>query len=61
MILGILILKDLFREHCLKLDLLQLSQSMFCKNGARLAVARGCHTWIRQMSDILTEHIVGKL
>ena len=28
------------REHCLKLNLLQLSHSMFCKNIARLAVAR---------------------
>ena len=38
------------REHCLKSNLLQLSHSMFCKNVARLAVARGCHTWIRSLA-----------
>ena len=30
--------------------MLQLSHSMFCKNVARLAVARGCHTWIRSLA-----------
>ena len=44
---NINILRDFLREHCLKLNLLQFSHSMFCKNVARLAVARGCHTWIR--------------
>ena len=29
---------------------IQLSHSMFCKNVARLAVARGCHTWIRSLA-----------
>ena len=40
------ILRDLFKEHCLKLNLLQVFHSMFCKNVARLVVAMGCHTWI---------------
>ena len=44
------ILTDIIREHCSKLNLLQLSHSMFCKNVARLAVARGCHTWIRSLA-----------
>ena len=30
--------------------MLQLFDSMFCKNVARLAVARGCHTWIRSLA-----------
>ena len=37
-------------EHCLKLDLLQLSYNMLCKNVTRLVVARGCHTWIRSLA-----------
>ena len=37
---NINILRDFFREHCLKSNLLQLSHCMFCKNVARLAVAR---------------------
>ena len=43
-------MRDFFREHCLKKNLLQLSHSMFCKNVARLAVARGCHTWIGSLA-----------
>ena len=42
--LNINILTDVIREHCSELNLLQLSHSMFCKNIARLAVARGHHT-----------------
>ena len=34
------ILRNFLREHCLKSNLQQLSHSMFCKNIARLAVAR---------------------
>ena len=37
------ILKNIIREHCSELDLLQLSHSMSCKNIARLAVAREHH------------------
>ena len=37
---NINILRNFFREHCLKSNLQQLSHSMFCKNIARLAVAR---------------------
>ena len=43
-------MRDFFREHCLKSNLLQLSHSMFGKNVARLAVAMGCHTWIRSLA-----------
>ena len=43
-------LRNFLRDHCLKLNLLQLSHSMFCKNVARLAVAKGCHTWIRSLT-----------
>ena len=38
---NINILKNIVWEYCSKLNLLQLSHSMFCKNIARLAVARG--------------------
>ena len=38
------------REHCSKSNLLQLSYNMFCKNVARLAVAREHHTWIRSIA-----------
>merc|ERR1711942_19999 len=48
--LNINILRNFLREHFFKLNLLQLSHSMFCKNVARLAVARGCHTWIRSLA-----------
>ena len=34
------ILRNFLREHCLKSNLLQLSHNKFCKNVARLAVAR---------------------
>ena len=44
------ILRHFLREHSLELNLLQLSHSMFCKNVACLAVARGCHTWIRSLA-----------
>ena len=37
---NINILRNFLREHCLKLNLLQLSHNMFCKNIACLAVAR---------------------
>ena len=37
---NINILRNFFREHCLKSNLQQLSHSMFCKNIACLAVAR---------------------
>ena len=37
------ILTDIIREHCSESNLLQLSHSMFCKNIARLAVAREHH------------------
>ena len=47
---NINILTDMAKEHCLESNLLQLSHSMFCKNIARLAVARGCHTWIRSLA-----------
>ena len=40
---NINILIDIIREHCSKLNLLQLSHSMFCKNIASLAVAREHH------------------
>ena len=40
---NINILTDTIREYCLKLNLLQLSHSMFCKNIACLAVAREHH------------------
>ena len=43
-------MRNFLREHFSKLNLLQLSHSMFCKNVARLAVARGCHTWIRSLA-----------
>ena len=33
------IFTNVMKEHCLKIDLQQLSHSMFCKNIARLAVA----------------------
>ncbi len=46
------------REHCLQLNLLQFSHSVFCKNVGRLAVARACNG---QRSDIFIELIVGKL
>ena len=39
-----------FSENCLRLNLLQLSHSMFCKNVACLAVAMGCHTWIHSLA-----------
>ena len=39
-------MRNFLREHCLKLNLLQLSHNMFCKNIARLAVARErIHVW----------------
>ena len=41
---NINILTNIIREHCSELNLLQLSHSMFCKNIAHLAVARGHHT-----------------
>ena len=41
---NINILTNIIREHCSELNLLKLSHSMFCKNIARLAVARGHHT-----------------
>ena len=41
--LNINIFTHVMREHCSKLDLQQLSHSMFCKNIARLAVAREHH------------------
>ena len=37
---NINILTDMVNEHCLESNLLQFSYSMFCKNIARLAVAR---------------------
>ena len=40
---NINIFKYVIREHCLKLDSQQLSQNMFCKNIACLAVAREHH------------------
>ena len=40
------ILKNFLKEHCLKSNLLQLSHNMFCKNVARLAIARErIHVW----------------
>ena len=43
---NINILRNFFREHCLKSNLQQLSSSMFCKNVARFAIARECiHVW----------------
>ena len=36
--LNINILRDFLKEHCLNLNLLQLSHSMFCKNIARLTL-----------------------
>ena len=42
--------ENFLMEHFLKLNLLQLSHSMFCKNFANLAVAGGCHTWIRSLA-----------
>ena len=47
---NISILRNFLREHFLKLNLLQLSKSMFCKNVAYLAVARGCSTWIHSLA-----------
>ena len=41
---NINILRNIVREHCLELNLLQLSHGMFCKNIARLAIAREHHT-----------------
>ena len=39
-------MRNFLREHYLKLNLLQLSHNMFCKNIARLAVARErIHVW----------------
>ena len=37
---NINILTDIIKEHCSELNFLQLSHSMFCRNNARLAVAR---------------------
>ena len=42
--LNVKILTDIVSEHCLELNLLQLSHSMFCKNIAHLAAAREQHT-----------------
>ena len=40
------ILRNFLREQCLKLNLLQLSNNMFCKNIACLAIARECiYVW----------------
>ena len=41
--LNMNIFKKLLTEHCLKSNLLQLSRNMFCKDVARLAVARKRH------------------
>ena len=41
-ITGNNIVRDFFGEHCLKLNLLQPSYCMFCKNVAGLAVVREC-------------------
>ena len=48
-------LRDFLREHCLKSNLQQLSYNMFCKNVARLAVAMGCHTWIRSIATRVSQ------
>ena len=48
--ININILRKFSNDHCLKSNLQQLSYYMFCKNIARLAVAKGCHTWIRSLA-----------
>ena len=42
---NINILTDIIRKRCSGLNLQQLSHSMFCKDIARLAIAREHHTW----------------
>ena len=42
--------ENFFKEHFSKLNFLQLSHIMFCNNVAHLAVARGCHIWIRSLA-----------
>ena len=43
-------MRNLLRDYFSKPNLPHFSHSIFCKNVARLAVARGWHTWIRSLA-----------